>query len=110
MQCLCWFPLPAASQATPGVVGNWETKSVLGMYVSVEFVQDGTGSVVIHTDLSPAEGMTLFSWKKSGDKTYVTYVIISSDKHFTAGTYILSDDAQTLTLNGSAGLVVLHKA
>lgn len=89
------------------VVGNWETKPILGMYVSVEFVQDGTGSVTIHTDLSPAEGTTMFSWKKTADKTYQ---VASSDKSFTAGTYTLSNDAQTLTLNGSAGLVVLHKA
>ncbi len=87
------------------IVGNWETKPVLGMYVSVEFVNDGTGSVMLHTDLSPAEATTTFTWEKTADKTYK---IMSSDKYFSAGTYTLSSDGRTLS--SGSGLIVLNKA
>ncbi|MDV0442962.1 hypothetical protein [Methanorbis rubei] len=87
------------------VVGNWETKPVLGVYVSVQFVNDGTGSIAFHTDLSPAAGTTMFTWEKTGDNTYK---IMSSDKHLSAGTYTLSADGQTLT--SESGLITLHKA
>ncbi|HJJ96714.1 MAG TPA: hypothetical protein O0X38_03620 [Methanocorpusculum sp.] len=88
------------------VVGTWETKPVLGMYVSVQFVNDGTGSIALHTDLSPAEATTSFAWEKTADKT--TYKITSSDKSLPGGTYTLSDDGKTLS--SSTGLIVLNKA
>lgn len=75
------------------IVGNWQTKPVLGVYLSVEFVNDGTGTIAIHSDLSPAEGTTTFNWEKTADKTYK---ITSSNSQFSAGTYTLSDDGQTL--------------
>ncbi|MDR0981035.1 MAG: hypothetical protein LBL85_04575 [Methanocalculaceae archaeon] len=87
------------------VVGNWQTKPVLGVYVSVEFVNDGTGSIALHTDLSPAEATTAFAWEKTADKTYK---ITSSDKSIPGGTYTLSDDGKTLS--SSTGLIVLNKA
>ncbi|MCZ0862155.1 hypothetical protein [Methanocorpusculum vombati] len=87
------------------VVGTWETKPVLGMYVSVQFVNDGTGSIALHTDLSPAEATTSFAWEKTADKTYK---ITSSDKSLPGGTYTLSDDGKTLS--SSTGLIVLNKA
>ncbi|MDU9376886.1 hypothetical protein McpSp1_15210 [Methanocorpusculaceae archaeon Sp1] len=87
------------------VVGNWETTPVFGVYVSVQFVNDGTGSIAFHTDLSPAAATTMFTWEKTADNTYK---VMSSDKHFSAGTYKLSSDGQTLT--SDSGLIVLHKA
>lgn len=86
------------------IVGNWQTKPVLGVYLSVEFVNGGTGSITVHTDLTPAEGTGSFNWEKTADKTYK---ITSSDKTFSAGTYTLSDDGKTLT--GPLG-VTLTKA
>ena len=87
------------------VVGTWVTKPVLRMIVSVQFVNDGTGSIALHTDLSPAEATTSFAWEKTADKTYK---ITSSDKSLPGGTYTLSDDGKTLS--SATGLIVLNKA
>lgn len=86
------------------IVGNWQSKQVLGMYVSVLFVNDGTGTIALHTDLSPSETAITFAWEKTAEKIYT---ITSSDKSLPGGTYKLSDDGKTLS--SSTGFIVLNK-
>ena len=86
------------------IVGTWETKPVLGIYISAEFANDGTGTITLHSDLTePGESAT-FAWEKTADNTYS---ITSSDKTLPGGTYKLSDDGKTLS--SLAGAVVLNK-
>lgn len=86
------------------IVGTWETKPVLGIYISAEFANDGTGTITLHSDLIESGESVTFAWEKTADNTYS---ITSSDKTLPGGTYKLSDDGKTLS--SLAGAVVLNK-
>ncbi|HJK76425.1 MAG TPA: hypothetical protein O0X03_02260 [Methanocorpusculum sp.] len=86
------------------IVGTWETKPVLGIYISAEFANDGTGTITLHSDLIESGESVAFAWEKTADNTYS---ITSSDKTLPGGTYKLSDDGKTLS--SLAGAVVLNK-
>ena len=65
------------------IVGTWETKPVLGIYISAEFANDGTGTITLHSDLIESGESVTFAWEKTADNTYS---ITSSDKTLPGGT------------------------
>ena len=84
--------------------GTWETNPVLGIYISAEFANDGTGTITLHSDIIEYGESVAFAWEQTADNTYS---ITSSDKTLPGGTYKLSDDGKTLS--SLAGAVVLNK-